>query len=80
MDKEIEKYVSGYKGPIIISKLRQLLAKDVRNAGLYLPLACTQAKMHGFVGLYEELYAMPKKNAALAEVKLPPYEEGKVGL
>ena len=76
MDKEVEKYVSGYKGPIIISKLRQLIVKDPKNAVIYLPLACQLAKANGFVGLYEELYALPKKNVALAEIKLPTYEDG----
>lgn len=75
MDSEIVRYISGYKGPIVITKLKQLILKDQSNSNVYLPLACQHARTNGYVGIYEELYAMPKKIPMLAGVKLPPYEE-----
>ena len=77
MDKEIEKYIAGYKGPIVIYKLRQLISKDKKNAAIYLTLACQYARKNGYVGLYDDLYNYQKKSPELADVKLPPYEEGK---
>ncbi len=75
MEKELEKYIKGYRGPIVIYKLRQLIMKDPKNAPLYLLAACQYARANGFVGLYDELYSLQKKLPALADAKLPPYED-----
>ena len=75
MEKEVEKYIKGYKGPIVIYKLRQLTLKDSKNASAYLPIACQYARANGYVGLYDDLYVLQKKHTNLADVKLPPYED-----
>ena len=75
MEKELEKCIKGYRGPIVIYKLRQLIMKDAKNASVHLPAACQYARNNGYVGLYDELYALQKKVAALADIKLPPYDE-----
>ena len=76
MDKEVEKYIKGYKGPIVVYKLRQLSMKEPKNASMLLPLAVQYAKSNGYVGLYEEIYNLQKKLPTFADVKLPPYEDG----
>ncbi len=77
MEKEIEKYAAGYKGPIVVYKLRQLYMKDSKNAQIYMLLAVQYARKNCYVGLYDELYGHQKKLPGLADVKLPPYEDGK---
>ena len=77
MDKEIEKYIGGYKGPIVVYKLKQLATKDTKNAQLYLVLAAQFSKNAGYVGLYDDIYNLQKKIPSLAEVKLPAYDSSK---
>lgn len=78
MEKELEKQMKGYKGPIVVYKLRQLASKDTKNASVYLSMACKYARETGLVGLYEEIYNITKKVATFSEVKLPPYDESKI--
>jgi len=75
MELELEKFMKGYSGPVVVYRLRQLAMKEPKNATIYLSAAIKYAKNNGYVGLYEEIYQMQKKVTAFADAKLPTYDD-----
>lgn len=75
MEKQLEVYLTGYKGLIVPHKLYKLALKDQKNASYYLTLACEYAKKNNYVGIYEDMHALQKKSSIFSNLKLPPHDD-----